>query len=104
MSAIQWRIPLIDATLWTDVKKNLLWIILASCVGISPSLAPAFEVNEAVTLDAAVRTFVQYGHFSNAFDMNGGKLGDKTRGALIVDLAGNFGCGFHAGHFSPIQI
>lgn len=63
-----------DAALWTPVKQQLLWIILVSCAGISPSLAPAFEVNEKVTLGAAGRTFVQYGHFSNAFDMNGGKF------------------------------
>ena len=79
-----------DAALWTPVKQQLLWIILVSCVGISPSLAPAYEVNEKVTLGAAGRTFVQYGHSSNTFDMNGKELDDKPRGVLIGDLTADF--------------
>jgi len=79
-----------DAAFWTPVKQQLLWIILVSCVGISPSLAPAYEVNEKVTLGAAGRTFVQYGHSSNTFDMNGKELDDKPRGVLIGDLTADF--------------
>jgi hypothetical protein len=39
-----------DAALWTPVKQQILWVILVSCAGISPSPAPAFEVNEKVTM------------------------------------------------------
>ena len=49
-----------DAALWTPVKQQLLWIILVSCVGISPSLAPAFEVNEKVTLEEADPTLTTH--------------------------------------------
>ena len=54
--------------------------------GVQTSPAQPFELDEFVTIDGAVRGFVQHGRYDNAASESGKKLDRATRGAGILDL------------------